>query len=252
MHTRLALEIGSLSDVGCQREENEDYLSYWEPADERQLSSKGHLAIVADGMGGHEGGQEASRIAVETIQQHYAESASTDPAQALISAFERANGRIQEYAGQHPALQGMGTTLTAALIIGDHLYYGHVGDSRLYLLRGSMIERLTRDHSYVGRLVENGVISSSEAETHPQRHILTAALGTTSEISPDVSMQPLQLQSGDVLVLCTDGLWGMVSDAEILEAVGGSNAESACRNLVTQARERGGPDNITIQVLRIS
>jgi protein phosphatase len=252
MQTRLGIEISSLSDLGCQREENEDYCSDWEPADDRELDRKGHLAVVADGMGGHEGGQEASRIAVETIRKHYADVDSADPLSLLIGGFEQANTRIQQYAREHPALLGMGTTLTAVAIVGSHLFYAHIGDSRLYLVRDSMMERLTHDHSYVGRLVENGVISSTEAETHPQRHILTAALGTAPDILPDVPMQPLQLQSGDVLVLCTDGLWGLVPEAEILQAVSVNSPEKACRSLVAQARSRGGPDNITLQVIRIS
>ena len=145
----------------------------------------------------------------------------------------------------------MGTTATAIALVGINLYYAHLGDSRLYLVRGPQVSRLTRDHSYVSRLVENGLISPEEAETHPQRNILTAALGVGPEILPDVPTQTITVQKNDVLVLCTDGLWGVVNDEEIREAVSQGSAEDSCKKLVELARKRGGPDNITVQVIRI-
>jgi protein phosphatase len=147
---------------------------------------------------------------------------------------------------------GMGTTCTALALNDFRLYYAHVGDSRLYLVRDNSITRLTRDHSYVGRLVESGVLRSDEAERHPQRHILTAALGAGGEVIADAPSSPMSLQAGDVLVLCTDGLWGPVHEDEIRQAVTRQSASSACAELVKLARERGGPDNITVQVLRLS
>lgn len=241
------VECASLSDVGCLREQNEDSVGYW--GDE--LDRKGVLAVVADGMGGYEGGQEASRLAVETVCQSYAASAS-DPQSALLSALQLAHERIQEYAREHPALIGMGTTCTALAVTGGKLYFAHIGDSRLYLVRGSVISRLSRDHSYVNRLVENGLIRAEEAETHPQRHILIAALGVGAEIVPDCPEQPWQLQKDDTMVLCSDGLWGSVSDKEIQKAVISFSPTRACRQLVDLAKERGGPDNITVQILRMT
>src|SRR5207248_2402405 len=125
------------------------------------------------------------------------------------------------------------------------------GDSRLYLVRGETISRLTHDHSYVGRLVESGVIKAEEAESHPQRHILTAALGA-GEMSIDAPEQPHALQSGDVLILCTDGLWSLVHEDEIRKAAKETDLDAACKELVQLARKRGGPDNITLQMLRAS
>jgi protein phosphatase len=122
----------------------------------------------------------------------------------------------------------------------------------LYLIRDASISRLTHDHSYVTRLVENGIIRAEEAESHPQRHILTAALGAGSSITPDAPEQPFALQSGDVLVLCTDGLWGLLSDREIQEIVSGKTVDEICHALVATAKKRGGPDNITVQVLKLS
>jgi serine/threonine protein phosphatase PrpC len=251
MHIRPGIEMASLTDVGCQRENNEDFLSYWEPDSDADFQKKGRLALIADGMGGYEGGQEASRLAVETIQGIYNDSVD-DPRDALLRGFRTAHEKIQQYAAAHPEFEGMGTTCTALTLNNLHLYFAHVGDSRLYLLRGATISRLTRDHSYVGRLVESGVLRSDEAERHPQRHILTAALGAGAEIVADAPLQPIDLEHGDILVLCTDGLWSLIHEPEILEIVTKQPASAACKELVRLARERGGPDNITVQVLRVS
>jgi PPM family protein phosphatase len=250
MAIRPGVELASLSDIGCQRENNEDSYSYWEGASQDQYERKGRLAIVADGMGGYEGGQEASRLAVKTIEEQYV-NAPNGPQSALLDGFQIAHERIQKHASEHPDLHGMGTTATAIALIGNQLYFSHVGDSRLYLVRGSSISRLTHDHSYVSRLVEHGVISSEEAEFHPQRHILTSALGAGAEITPDYSTSPVTLQKGDVLVLCTDGLWGLLGEDEVQRISTGNAPSDACRELVRLAKERGGPDNITVQILRI-
>ncbi len=252
MQVRPGVEVASLSDVGCQRENNEDSLSYWEPQNDTQFQQKGRLALVADGMGGYEGGQEASRLAVDTIRDVYDHDPALDPRDSLLSGFRLAHERIRQFAEAHPEFHGMGTTCTAIAINDFRLYFAHVGDSRLYLLRDDTISRLTRDHSYVARLVESGVLNSDEAEHHPQRHILTAALGAGGEVVADAPDNPLALKTGDVLVLCTDGLWGLVQEAEILKLVSDHDATSACAELVKLARQRGGPDNITLQVLRLS
>jgi len=249
---RSGIELASLSDLGCQRENNEDRYSYWEAESDEVFRTRGRLAIVADGMGGYEGGQEASRIAVEAIEEVYSSTLDGDPQSLLVAGFRAAHERIQELAREDSSLHGMGTTCTAVVLLRRRLYYAHVGDSRLYLVRGGDITRLTRDHSYVGRLVESGVISSQEAEIHPQRHILTAALGAGAEVSPDASEEPLSLETGDVLVLCTDGLWGQLTEQEIQDAVTAHPPARACRELVQLARKRGGPDNITLQVIRIN
>jgi serine/threonine protein phosphatase PrpC len=252
MRIRLGLELAGMSDIGCQRENNEDRYAYWEPVADKEFARKGRLAIVADGMGGHEGGQEASRIAVEAIQEVFAETASGDPQSLLLAGFQAAHQRILEYADGHPELHGMGTTATAVAVRDHELFYAHVGDSRLYLVRGAGISRVTHDHSYVGRLVQNGIISSAEAETHPQRHILTAALGAGGEVSPETPPHAIALQKGDVLVLCTDGLWSLLSDDEIQKVASSSEPVQACQVLIKMTKDRGGPDNITVQVIRVA
>jgi serine/threonine protein phosphatase PrpC len=248
---RPGIEVAGLSDVGCLRENNEDRYAYWEPAKEKQLHDKGRLAVIADGMGGHEGGQEASRIAVETVQEVYGETSDGSPRSLLMAGFQAAHERILTYANDHPALQGMGTTCTAVALLGHDLYYAHVGDSRLYLVREGKISRLSRDHSYVERLLEQGVISPEEAASHPQRNILLMAMGAGPEIAPESPEQPIPLEVGDVLLLCTDGLWSQVSDGEMMDAVASGSLKKSCRELVQKAKERGGPDNITVAALRI-
>lgn len=252
MPIRPGIEVAGLSDLGCQRENNEDSYSYWEPASDAEFAQKGRLAMVADGMGGHEGGQEASRIAVEAIQETYANASATDPQALLTAGFHEAHQRIQRYAAANSKLRGMGTTATAVVLMADRLYYAHIGDSRLYRVSREEVTRLTHDHSYVGRLVENGVITPEEAEAHPQRNILTAALGAGAEIVVETPETPIGLKVGDTLVLCTDGLWGQLTDLELQRTVMQNPPVTACRALVNLARERGGPDNITVQVLRVA
>jgi PPM family protein phosphatase len=251
MKVRTGIDLSVQSDIGCLRQNNEDSFGYWEPEDDQQFLRKGRLAVVADGMGGYDGGQEASRLAVETLVEVYRDFGGDDPQAALVEALQTAHEQIREYSFAHPELRGMGTTCTAAAIVQDALYYVHVGDTRLYLIRDGQITRVTRDHSYVGRLVESGMISPEEAENHPQRNILTAALGTNPDLIMDSPGLPEPLRPDDVLLICSDGLWGQVRDSEILDAVENKSAEQTGRKLIELARERGGPDNITVEVLRL-
>src|SRR5271156_5811272 len=183
MKVRSGIEVSSQSDVGCVRNNNEDSFGYWEPEEDQQFLRKGRLAVVADGMGGYEGGQEARRRAAETLMAVYRDAGGDAPQGALTEGLQSAHEQIRQYSFAHPELRGMGTTCTAAAIVRvadgtavggedettdgaadyDALYYVHVGDTRLYLIRGGQITRVTRDHSYVERLVEAGMISPEEA-----------------------------------------------------------------------------------------
>jgi serine/threonine protein phosphatase PrpC len=251
-HPKPGLEAASLTDVGLLRANNEDSYLYWEPESEAVFRRKGRLAVVADGMGGYEGGQEASRLAVETVRFVYDANFSSDPGSSLVLGLQTAHQTIQRYAEEHAQFTGMGTTCTAIAIVDHQLYFAHIGDSRLYLSRGATISRLTRDHSYVGRLVETGIVRSEDAESHPQRHILTAALGSGREVMPDAPEQAIPLQEGDQLILCTDGLWSVVGEQEISRVVQAHAPAQACQTLVRRALELGGPDNVTVIVLRVS
>ena len=253
MKVRPGLEIAGLSDVGCQRENNEDSYAYWEAEDDALFRRLGRLVIVADGMGGCEGGQHASRIAVDTVIEVYGDTTLSDePQQRLVEAFAEANARVQHEAIENPGLHGMGTTLTAYALTADHLYYAHIGDSRLYLLRDRQLRLLSHDHSLVARLVANGVVRPEDADRHPQKHVLTAAVGVSDDVEPDVPAESLPVRRGDVLLLCTDGLWGQMSEKEIFEVLASKSPEAACHALVALAKERGGPDNITLQVARVA
>ena len=250
--TKPGIEAASLTDLGLQRANNEDSLLYWEPQSMQEFLRKGRLAVVADGMGGYEGGQEASRLAVETVRHIYDRDFKNNPQDLLVAALKSAHDTIQRYAQDHPELHGMGTTCTALAIVDGQLHFAHIGDSRLYLVRGDSISRLTRDHSYVGRLVESGIVRSEDAESHPQRHILTAALGSGHDLQPHTPEQPVTLEEGDVLVLCTDGLWSQVPESDIAHVSQSASPADACAQLVQMAIAHGGPDNITVQVLRFS
>jgi serine/threonine protein phosphatase PrpC len=252
MKLRPGIELASLTDLGRQRERNEDSLGYWEAEDEPEFCKKGRLAVIADGMGGHEGGQQASQLAIKTLSSVYRDCNGADPQTALLKGLQAAHEAILDYAARHPGLYGMGTTCTAAAIVGSQLFFSHVGDSRLYLVRGESISRLTRDHSYVGRLVEAGLLRPQDAEHHPQRHVLTAALGVGAELTPDAPPAAIELRCGDILLLCTDGLWGVVSDDELQAKALAGSPEQACRELIALANSRGGPDNLTVQILRVA
>lgn len=253
MNVRPGIEAAALTDLGCLRQNNEDNYAYWESPQDSDFLRLGRLAIVGDGMGGAEGGQFASQIAVDAVRDTYSASAGPDgPQQRLSAAFQEANRRVQQEARAKPLLHGMGTTLTACAIVGEELYFAHIGDSRLFLVRNGECQQLTRDHSLVARLIESGTIRPEEAETHPQKHVLTAAIGVAEDLQPDVPPSPVQLALQDVLVLCTDGLWGQVASPEIAEIVSKASPEDACKTLVRLAKDRGGPDNITVQILHVS
>ena len=251
MKIRAGVELASLTDVGCQRENNEDSYRYWEPQDDKSFAALGRLVIVADGMGGEEGGQIASRTAVDVLAEFYAGSSEPDPQKRLLGALIEAHHRIQRQAREHPALSSMGTTGTAFALINAGLYFVHVGDSRLYLLREGKLRTLTRDHTLIARLLDSGLIRTEEAENHPQKHVLTSALGVPGDIEIDSPPQPVPILSGDVLLICTDGLWGQMSRIEIERVLIAESPTKACRILVDLARDRGGPDNITLAIMHI-
>ncbi|MGA8144508.1 MAG: Stp1/IreP family PP2C-type Ser/Thr phosphatase [Candidatus Acidiferrales bacterium] len=251
MKIRPGIELANLTDVGCERAQNEDNFCYAEPESDEELQKRGRLIVIADGMGGQEGGQMASTLAVDTVREVFLNGPAEDPAAALVAAYQSAHAAIQDYARAHPELSGMGTTCTAAVLRDGYVTYGHVGDSRLYLLRAGEIVQLTRDQSYVQQMVDNGVINAEQAKTHPSRNILTSALGSDSAVEADFAEAPIPLLTNDALLLCTDGLHGGVSDEEMLAACSGNPPREACRKLVELAKERGGPDNITIQIVRI-
>jgi len=226
------------TDTGRQRPANED--SYFASLP---------LFVVADGMGGAQAGEVASRTAVEFFTDGLPDGPGT-PEERLAALVARANARIHELASSDDAFAGMGTTLTAAYV-GEHdLAIAHVGDSRLYVLRDGALTQLTDDHSLVGELIRRGQIRAEEAEEHPQRSIITRALGIEQDVVVDHHTWPVR--DGDVVLICSDGLTGMVSDARVAEIVSEAPSLSvAAQRLIAAANEAGGRDNITVILFRL-
>jgi serine/threonine protein phosphatase PrpC len=253
MRIRPDVELANLTDLGLEREINEDYYLYAEPESDEEFARKGRLLLVADGMGGHNGGEVASGLAAAIIREAFAEAVDGDPHTILVEGFSRAQQAILERANSDFEVKGMGTTCTAAIVHQGALSFGHIGDSRLYLIRDGSIVRLTDDHTLVNQMFKAGALTEEEASHHEQKNVLTSALGMPSRtVSADFSESPIPLQTGDILLASSDGLHGLVSDAEILEVTSKQTPYAACRKLVDLARERGGPDNITLQILRIA
>jgi PPM family protein phosphatase len=238
------------TDVGLVRAENQDFAALTTPQEEQARSDSGRLLIVADGMGGHRGGATASRVATETVKARYLENASKDVPTVLRESLLAANARIFEEAQSNPELRGMGTTTTALAVSGAQGWIAHVGDSRVYRLRDGGIEQLTADHSLVATMMREGLLTPEEAETHPRRNVLQRSMGVAMDVDIDIE-GPLELRPGDMFVLCSDGLHGVVKEDEISRIATGREIESAADELIKRALERGAPDNVTLIVARV-
>lgn len=240
--------IGFLTDVGQVRSENQDSFAV------RELSW-GDLLVVCDGMGGHLGGRVASKLAAETIvhEVEVADIHPDDPHQVrslLERCLLRANTEVFRAAKKSPEVFNMGTTAIIVMVIGKLAYVGHVGDSRLYLARNGRAVRLTRDQTAAQAMLEMGHIDADDVKAHPESHKLLQAIGIAPQIDPDVRDEPLRLQPFDSILLCSDGLYDVVTGREIGVALGKFAPQSACEKLVELANSRGGPDNITVVTYR--
>lgn len=252
--TTPSIEIGSATHVGRVRGNNED--NY-------KVVPTLNLYVLSDGIGGQASGEVASAMAVETIVTHCMEFSTSPPpykrdeVQSAISnrtnelarAAYLANRAVYETSVHDPRFQGMGATVVAAWIEGHRLSLVHVGDSRAYVLRGGLLERLTSDHTLVAEQVRRGLITLEQAQTNPLRRILIRSLGVHEEVEIDIHEH--ELRAGDILLLCSDGLTGMVPESEITDVLlQGSDAQSAADRLVTSANEHGGDDNVTVILVR--
>lgn len=246
---RLVINAVLRTDVGKVRSENQDFGTFTTPTDERGARPGGRLLIVADGMGGHRGGATASRLAAETVKAQYLGNEGHDVPAALREALSRANARIFSEAQTNPDLRGMGTTTSVLAVLGDQAWLAHVGDSRIYMVRGDSIQQLTDDHSLVATMVREGLLTSQEAETHPRRNVLQRSMGVAEEVDVDVR-GPIQLQADDVFILCSDGLHGLVKEPELME-IARQPIEEAADEYLKRALERGAPDNVTVIVARV-
>ncbi|HEV7919947.1 MAG TPA: Stp1/IreP family PP2C-type Ser/Thr phosphatase [Thermoanaerobaculia bacterium] len=237
------------TDVGLVRSENQDFGACTTPEEEQESHPGGRLLIVADGMGGHRGGATASRLAAETVKAQYLGSETTDVGAALRDALARANARIFHEAQGNPDLRGMGTTTSALAVRHGEAWFAHVGDSRIYLIRGEEIKQLTDDHSLVASMVREGLLTTKEAEVHPRRNVLQRSMGVGEEVEIDVK-GPYRLAENDTFILCSDGLHGLVKEDE-LKDVARQPIEQAADEFVKRALERGAPDNVTVIVARV-
>jgi len=246
-----AARIAALSDIGNVREENQDSYLVCEPKDESALVARGRLVIVADGMGGLEGGREASEIAVRTVSEAYYRCEG-DAADALVSASEEANRRIHEYGMRTGTGQLMGSTLTALAILADHVLVAQVGDSRAYRWREGRLQQITRDHSLLRELQDRGHLPEGGDALGLHRNVLTRGLGLRDTVEVDL-YQITDVEPNDVFILSSDGLHEVVGDEHLRDAIAmhGEDLERLCETLIADARARGGPDNITIAVVRV-
>ncbi len=244
-----ALKFGAKTDLGRVRDNNEDKFDFFEPEDPAVLATKGRFYAVADGMGGHSAGQIACELALKAVIQSYYGSPSADTESSLKRAVEEANALIHATAQAMPDRQGMGTTLTAAVVRDDKLVIAQVGDSRAYLLRGGAISQMTEDHSWVAEQVRMGTMTLAEAQVSPFRNIITRSMGTAPQVEPDIFTH--DLQEGDTVVLCSDGLSGHLEPPEILAVAGSYSPSVAALTLIDAANARGGRDNITAVVLSV-
>jgi protein phosphatase len=237
-----------LTHVGRQRQHNEDSF---------RVEDDAKLFLVADGMGGHAAGEVASRIAVDSISEFILHSKTDDgtwphaydehyrrSTNRLMAAVRLANTRVLEAMRKDARLRGMGTTVVASLVDDDIFYVAHVGDSRAYLIRDHQLSRITNDHSWVFEQVQAGMLTEAEAEKHPLRNVITRALGGALSVNPDAA--EVETKPGDVYLLCSDGLTGMVPEGEILRLVTqNEDLDQACQRLIDTANEHGGLDNVT-------
>jgi protein phosphatase len=266
MATDIRVSVFGRTDLGRTRDHNEDTFLVADlntpqvlpsvTVVEHTIGPRGSLFMVADGMGGAAAGEIASSMAAQEIFDHLARVWSHDPdntpehfALRMREAVEHANAEIHAYASEHPEVRGMGTTLTAAGVHGPNLFLAQVGDSRAYLIRDGMAFQLTKDQSLTQRLVDAGELTEEEAETNARRNIILQALGPDPRVKVVLSVQ--RLNRNDVLVVCSDGLTGLVRKTEIAAVVAGdSDLARVCETLISLANERGGPDNITVVAAR--
>ena len=243
-----------LTDIGLVRQINQDAFGLFHPL---------NLWVIADGMGGHAGGEIASRITVETVgdymQKHLQEHSTekdvhVDYRAMLKKALQLSNQAIRDYAGEHSEYKGMGTTAVALHVSGEpspKASIAHAGDSRAYLIRNQSLSLLTRDHSLVEERIDLGIITPEQALTHPLRHVLTRALGIERNI--EISLTEIEMNSNDRLLLCTDGLTKMMTDKKIAETIFNKtlSLEETCDALIKEANQQGGKDNVTVVVVGV-
>lgn len=240
----MGIIVGNMSHTGMVRAVNEDYFGYYRIGDI-------DLLMIADGMGGHRGGKVASKIAVDTVREYFEAHAKDNmPVESLIDeSLSTANRMIRDYASANLELYGMGATAILLVVKGDTAYFRHLGDCRLYLIRDGKIKRLTKDHTLVQKMLDDGIITYAESLMHPERNIVNKALGGRFYLEYDEPVGTLKLINQDRLLMCSDGLFDSMSDEEILEIAKEGDVQRCVSSLIDEANRRGGNDNITVQLI---
>lgn len=246
---KIKIDYAGRTDIGMVRTENQDSFGKFPEDTLNSYSDKGILFVVADGMGGHTGGKQASSIAVETINHTFFRSGLFNIGDALKEAIIQANSKIYETASKTAELARMGTTCTTMVIQDNTGTIGHVGDSRIYKIENGNIEQLTEDHTQVQAMLKEGVLTPEEAKVYPSKSVLARALGVEEKVKVDI-ITNLEIKPGQTYVLCSDGL-AKVTDSEIAQIVTNNSIDDACNKLISLANERGGKDNVTVQVIKI-
>jgi serine/threonine protein phosphatase PrpC len=244
------VEHAELTDVGLRRSNNQDSLAFQLASGEKEWRRRGHLFLVADGMGAHAAGELASKIAADTVPLTYFKLADESPVTALQKAIEDANAKIHARGQANPDFKGMGTTASVLLLLPQGAMVGHVGDSRVYRLRGDRVEQLSFDHSLVWEMKAAGRINDHDMPGFIPKNIITRSLGPADVVQVDVE-GPFPLAEGDTFMLCSDGLSGQVEDEELGVILHCLPPREAVQVLVDLANLRGGPDNITVIVARV-
>ena len=247
----LDVQFSQLSDPGRVREHNEDYLGYVLPYNPAQLRSHGCLFVLADGVGGQQKGEVASRMAVESLLAGFVHARAGEPHKALLTHLvQAANAQVYEKGGSSGSGAAMATTLVACALRFDHAVIAHVGDSRCYLIRSGQPNQITHDHTVANEQVRLGILSSQEAAESSNRHLLSRSVG--NDLFVAVEVNDVQVQKGDLLVLCSDGLHGPVPESDIASIVmRNENLPTAAEKLIALANQRDGSDNVSVQLIRI-
>ena len=249
LRTRVRATVACKTDLGRVRENNEDKLEYYVSEDDAVLATRGSIYLVCDGMGGAAAGQIASELTSKTFIDVYLHHPSENPQIAMAAAVGAANRFVLDVSRAVPSRQGMGTTLSGLILIQDKAYIVQVGDSRIYRLREGELQQLTEDHSWVEEALKLKMITPAEAETHPYKNVITRAVGTEGDLSPDLFVHELAV--GDIFMICSDGLIRHVDDPTIRQILGEHDPASAAWRLVGLALQNGGSDNTTVMIVRI-
>jgi len=247
----MKIHYASISDCGRVRDHNEDSLRIVVPNAGHDVDRDGALFVVADGMGGHRGGEIASAVAADEMVRVWGERGECSGTDALRAALADANARVFERSVAEPDLFGMGTTCTTMGLLQGRAYFVHVGDSRAYLYRDGVLTQLTQDHSLVGEMVRSGILTDEDARHHPRRNVITRSLGIQDTVKPDTPHSPFDICPGDTFVLCSDGLTSMVEDDEIAAELTAGSPGEVCGRLVDLANAHGGRDNISVIIVTI-